>query len=131
MFDIAHATVNSIETSESKNNYIFINQYWTRYNIAVSLPICFTRIIAHLRTVSKFIINIISRNIKNTIDPSVECALCHKNELVDLFHVLVSCSVYLVLSKQFIPDFLNLNKNNYYTLLYNPKYDKFISIIVY
>ena len=35
-------------------------------------------------------------------------------------HVLVSCTIYLVLRKQFIPNFLDLNKQYYYTILYNP-----------
>ena len=87
--------------------------------LTVYLPICFIRVIAQLSTASKFIINVTFKNIKYTINPNEECKLCNRNELEDLFRIVVSCPIYIVLRKQFIPNFAGLNENNYCTLLYS------------
>ena len=61
------------------------------------LPICLTIVVAHLKTASKFIINVTLQKYK----PTEECTLCSKN-------VLESCLIYLVLRKQFFSTFSRL-----------------------
>ena len=43
--------------------------------VTVALPIRFTRVIAQLKTASKFITNVTFQKYK----PTEECTLCHKN----------------------------------------------------
>ena len=63
--------------------------------LTVSLPICFTRVVAQLRTELKFIINMSFKIIKYTMNPTEECKLCNRNELEDPYCSVLSYEVFI------------------------------------
>jgi hypothetical protein len=87
-------------------NYNLEPQTFLKFN----LPLHYIRLIAQLRTSSKYCIKISLYNSCHIIDPQKVCQACGNNEVESLHHILISCPAYVSYRSQLfknIPNYLN------------------------
>ncbi|KAK9507376.1 hypothetical protein O3M35_007249 [Rhynocoris fuscipes] len=74
------------------------------------LQICYVRLLAQLRTSSKYHIKLTYNSILYTIDPLSNCIICNSNCPEDLYHIMFICPPYTPFRTQYLQ---NINQSDW------------------
>ena len=103
-------------------------------NLNINVSFGIKRLIAQLRLSHKYNIYILVNKIKYTIDTTVNCMVCNRQETENLYHLLFVCPIYQSLRRVYLAGWFqndDINVSNYYKILTNLVAGKINSIFYF